>query len=152
MERSLLNTGIDKAHTCVVLLGTGAGENLQAHRERDRPYRGRRRPICDARLAGGERVNIVLEPIARNGAQLTIRKFRRQPFALSELVELGSMTEAAARLLQILVRAKANIVVAGGTSTGKTSLLNTVSREIPHDERLVVAETLRSFSFSTKTS
>lgn len=98
------------------------------------------RPIMDARLPNGSRVHVVLPPSARRGIYLTIRKFNRDIFGMEDLIRLGSMSESAKEFLEICVRLKKNIIVAGGTGTGKTSLLNAVSTAIPADERIVVIE------------
>lgn len=98
------------------------------------------RPIMDARLPNGSRVHVVLPPSARRGIYLTIRKFNRDIFGMEDLIHLGSMSESAKEFLEICVRLKKNIVVAGGTGTGKTSLLNAISTAIPKDERIVVIE------------
>lgn len=98
------------------------------------------RPIMDARLPNGSRVHVVLPPSARRGIYLTIRKFNRDIFGMEDLIHLGSMSESAKEFLEICVRLKKNTVVAGGTGTGKTSLLNAISTAIPKDERIVVIE------------
>lgn len=98
------------------------------------------RPILDARLPDGSRVHVVLPPSARRGIYLTIRKFSREIFGLDDLIRLGSLSAAGKEFLEIAVRLKKNIVVAGGTGTGKTSLLNAVSTAIPAEERIVVIE------------
>ncbi|MGQ0635996.1 MAG: CpaF family protein [Planctomycetaceae bacterium] len=98
------------------------------------------RPILDARLPDGSRVHAVIPPSARRGTYLTIRKFARDVMHLDELVRLQSISEAAREFLELCVRLHKNIVVAGGTGTGKTSLLNAVSAAIPHEERIVVIE------------
>ena len=98
------------------------------------------RPIMDARLPNGSRVHVVLPPSARRGIYLTIRKFNRDIFGMGDLIKLGSMSESAKEFLEICVRLKKNIIVAGGTGTGKTSLLNAVSTAIPAEERIVVIE------------
>lgn len=98
------------------------------------------RPILDARLPDGSRVHVVLPPSARRGIYFTIRKFARDIFGLDDLIRLGSLSPAGKEFLEIAVRLKKNIVVAGGTGTGKTSLLNAVSTAIPEEERIVVIE------------
>lgn len=98
------------------------------------------RPILDARLPDGSRVHAVIPPSARRGTYLTIRKFSRDVMNLDELIRLGSMSEAAREFLELCVRLHKNIVVAGGTGTGKTSLLNALSSAVPHEERIVVIE------------
>jgi pilus assembly protein CpaF len=101
---------------------------------------GDHKPILDARLPDGSRVHVVIPPSARRGTYLTIRKFSREVMHLDELVRLGSISEAAREFLEICVRLHKNIIVAGGTGTGKTSLLNALSAAIPEEERIVVIE------------
>lgn len=98
------------------------------------------RPILDARMPNGSRVHVVLPPSARRGIYFTIRKFARDIFGMDDLIRLGSMSPAAKEFLEICIRLRKNIIVSGGTGTGKTSLLNAVSTAIPHDERIVVIE------------
>lgn len=98
------------------------------------------RPVLDARLPDGSRVHAVIPPSARRGTYLTIRKFSRDVMHLDELVRLGSISETAREFLEICVRLHKNIIVAGGTGTGKTSLLNALSTSIPPEERIVVIE------------
>ena len=98
------------------------------------------RPVLDARLPDGSRVHAVIPPSARRGTYLTIRKFSREVMNLDELIRLGSMSEATREFLEICVRLHKNIVVAGGTGTGKTSLLNALSTAIPAEERIVIIE------------
>lgn len=100
----------------------------------------RDRPILDARLPGGSRVHAVIPPSSRTGTYLTIRKFKRDIFSLENFVRLGSISTEAREFLEMCVRLKKNIVVAGGTGTGKTTMLNAVSTAIPENERIVVIE------------
>ena len=97
-------------------------------------------PIVDARLKDGSRINAVLPPIALNGPILTIRKFPEQPMSMEKLVEYNSLTEEAAQFLSMLVKAKYNIFVSGGTGSGKTTFLNALSGCIPSDERIITIE------------
>ncbi|GAA4876535.1 hypothetical protein GCM10023310_65390 [Paenibacillus vulneris] len=97
-------------------------------------------PIVDARLLDGSRVNVVLSPIALEGAAMTIRKFPESPLTLDMLVAKGSLTDAAASFLIRLVRAKYNLFIGGGTGSGKTTFLNALSQYIPDDERLITIE------------
>ncbi len=97
-------------------------------------------PIVDARLKDGSRINAVLPPIALNGPILTIRKFPEQPMSMEKLVEYNSLTEEAAQFLSMLVKARYNIFVAGGTGSGKTTFLNALSGCIPSDERIITIE------------
>ncbi|MBI3861971.1 MAG: CpaF family protein [Planctomycetia bacterium] len=91
-------------------------------------------------MPDGSRVHAVIPPSARRGTYLTIRKFSRDVMNLDELVRLGSVSEAAREFLEICVRLHKNIIVAGGTGTGKTSLLNALSTAVPSEERIVVIE------------
>ena len=97
-------------------------------------------PIVDTRLMDGSRVNIVLSPIAIDGAAITIRKFPEKPFCMEELICRGAISEEAADLLETLVRARYSILVSGGTSSGKTTFLNALSQYIPEDERVITIE------------
>lgn len=97
-------------------------------------------PLVDARLADGSRVNAVIPPLVVDGSSLTIRKFSRSPLGVDDLVEFGTMTEQMAHLLHACVQAKLNILVSGGTGTGKTTLLNVLSGFVPRDERIVTIE------------
>ena len=98
------------------------------------------RPVLDARLPDGSRVHAVIPPSARQGTYLTIRKFSREVMDLAHLVKLQSLTPEAREFLELCVRLHKNMVVAGGTGTGKTSLLNALSTAIPEEERIVVIE------------
>ena len=97
-------------------------------------------PIVDARLKDGSRVNIVLSPIAMDGDTVTIRKFSKKPMSIERLIAYGSITQDIADKLNLLVRAKYNIFIAGGTGSGKTTFLNALSNYIPHDERVITIE------------
>lgn len=97
-------------------------------------------PIVDARLSDGSRVNIVLNPIAMDGDTVTIRKFSKKPMSIDRLIAYGSITQDIADKLQMLVRAKYNIFISGGTGSGKTTFLNALSNYIPHDERVITIE------------
>lgn len=97
-------------------------------------------PLCDARLPDGSRVNAVIHPLAIGGPFLTIRKFSTDPYQIDDLIKFGTLNAAAARFLQALVVGKLNIIVAGGTGTGKTTTLNVLSSFIPNDERIVTVE------------
>ena len=94
----------------------------------------------DGRLPDGSRIHVILPPASRQGICVTIRKFREAAFTLEELEAMGSIEPQARQLLVDAVRNHQNIVVAGGTGTGKTSLLNALSREIPGAERIIVIE------------
>lgn len=98
------------------------------------------RPILDARLPDGSRVHAVIPPSARIGTYLTIRKFKRDIYSLDDFIRLESLSEETTEFLRICVRLRKNIVVAGGTGTGKTTFLNGLSTAIPPEERIVVIE------------
>jgi pilus assembly protein CpaF len=97
-------------------------------------------PMVDARLQDGSRVNAVIPPLAVDGPSLTIRKFSKDPFQVDDLIEFGSLTRLVADLLEASVRGKLNILVSGGTGTGKTTLLNVLSSFIPDGDRIVTIE------------
>jgi pilus assembly protein CpaF len=97
-------------------------------------------PIVDARLPDGSRVHVVLPPVALKGPTLTIRKFPERPFTMHDLLERGTVSASAAEALQLLVKAKYNVFVSGGTGSGKTTMLNVLAQFIPADERIVSIE------------
>lgn len=97
-------------------------------------------PIVDARLLTGERINVVLPPVAVGGAVLTIRKFSPKMTDMEKLIQLGSLTKEMADFLASLVRAGYNILISGGTGSGKTTLLGALSAFIPKDERVITIE------------
>lgn len=97
-------------------------------------------PICDTRLPDGSRVNVVLPPIALCGPTVTIRKFSKTPMRMERLIEYGSLTQEIADKLALLVKAKYNIFISGGTGSGKTTFLNALSHFIPGDERVITIE------------
>lgn len=97
-------------------------------------------PICDTRLPDGSRVNVVLPPIALCGPTITIRKFSKTPMTIEKLIAYGSLTQDIADKLELLVKAKYNIFIAGGTGSGKTTFLNALSNYIPRDERVITIE------------
>jgi pilus assembly protein CpaF len=97
-------------------------------------------PMCDARLRDGSRVNVVLPPLALEGPCMTIRKFSRDKLEPSDLLSSGSATADMMRYLEAAVRSRLSILVSGGTSSGKTTLLNILSSYIPSDERIVTIE------------
>jgi pilus assembly protein CpaF len=96
--------------------------------------------LIDARLPDGSRVHVAKEPCARLGMAMTIRKFSKSMLDIDWLVEIGTLTPQANEYIKISIRAERNILVAGGTSSGKTSLLNALSTYIPHGQRIVVIE------------
>lgn len=97
-------------------------------------------PMVDARLPNGSRVNIIIPPLALNGPTITIRKFSEKPFTVSDLIRFGTFTSEVAQFLKACVEARLNIVVSGGTGSGKTTTLNVISSFIPSDERIVTIE------------
>ena len=97
-------------------------------------------PMVDARLPDGSRVNAVVPPVALDGSLLTIRKFAADPFTMSDLIGFGTMSPAVAELLRACVRGRLNIVIGGGTGSGKTTTLNVLSSFVPADERIITIE------------
>jgi len=97
-------------------------------------------PMVDCRLPDGSRVNAIIPPLAIDGASLTIRKFSKDPFTVQDLINFGSLTAEAAAFLEGCVKAHFNILVAGGTGSGKTTTLNVLSSFIPDNERVVTIE------------
>jgi pilus assembly protein CpaF len=94
-------------------------------------------PTCDARLEDGSRVNIVIPPIAIDGTSISIRKFKKQSIVFSDLVEFGAMSKEMAQLLMVASRCRLNILISGGTGSGKTTMLNALSQFISEGERIV---------------
>jgi pilus assembly protein CpaF len=97
-------------------------------------------PMVDARLPDGSRVNAIVPPLSVDGPSLTVRKFSRNPLRVPDLISFGTMTPQVAELLEASVRGRLNILVSGGTGTGKTTLLNVISSFIPEAERIVTIE------------
>jgi pilus assembly protein CpaF len=97
-------------------------------------------PMVDARLPDGSRVNAIIPPLALRGPTLTIRKFSRDPYTMDDLINFGSITPKAAQFLAACVNGKLNILISGGTGTGKTTTLNAMSAYIPNVERIVTIE------------
>lgn len=97
-------------------------------------------PIVDVRLLDGSRVNVVLPPVALDGPAMTIRRFPETPFSMDKLVEIGSISEEAVGFLRMLVEARYNIFISGGTGSGKTTFLNALSNFIPSSERIITIE------------
>ena len=97
-------------------------------------------PMVDARLPDGSRVNAVIHPLAIGGPFLTIRKFSVDPFTVDDLINFGTLAPATARFLEACVRGRLNVIVSGGTGTGKTTTLNVLSGYIPTNERIVTVE------------
>ncbi len=97
-------------------------------------------PICDARLPDGSRVNVIIPPLAVDGAAMTIRKFTKEKLTLDKLIGFGSMTPTCAEMLKIVGACRANILVSGGTGSGKTTMLNCLTRYINLGERIITCE------------
>jgi pilus assembly protein CpaF len=97
-------------------------------------------PMVDARLPDGSRVNAIIPPLALRGPTVTIRKFSRDPYGMDDLVGFGTVTSKAAQFLAACVKGKLNILISGGTGSGKTTTLNAMSAFVPHDERIVTIE------------
>ena len=97
-------------------------------------------PMVDARLADGSRVNAIIPPLAIDGASISIRRFSEDKLKLSDLVEKNALTENMALFLQSVAKAKQNVLISGGTGSGKTTMLNAMSNFIPEDERIVTIE------------
>lgn len=97
-------------------------------------------PIVDARLKNGSRVNVVLDPVALNGPIVTIRRFPDKPIMMEDLIGYGSVTREVCEWLGRLVKAKYNIMISGGTGSGKTTFLNALSYYIPEEERIITIE------------
>jgi pilus assembly protein CpaF len=97
-------------------------------------------PTVDARLADGSRVNAVIPPLALDGPILSIRRFAKDPLEMEDLITLKTLTPETAEILKGIVKAKLNVLISGGTGTGKTTLLNVLSRFIPEEERIVTIE------------
>ncbi|MDD5670199.1 MAG: ATPase, T2SS/T4P/T4SS family, partial [Candidatus Omnitrophica bacterium] len=93
-------------------------------------------PMVDARLPDGSRVNAIIPPLALNGSSLSIRRFRKDPLKIRDLVQLETINEEMAKILELNVKARFNIIISGGTGSGKTTLLNVLSGFIPNTERI----------------
>ena len=97
-------------------------------------------PMVDARLPDGSRVNAIIEPLALNGATLTIRRFGTKRLEMEDLVHLGALSDGCVNLLRSMIQAKLNMLVSGGTGSGKTTFLNILSGYIPNNERIITVE------------
>jgi pilus assembly protein CpaF len=97
-------------------------------------------PMVDARLKDGSRVNVIIPPLAIDGPSMSIRRFAVELLSMPDLVQLGTVSEPAARVLEAVVKARLNVLVSGGTGAGKTTMLNILSGFIPNDERIVTVE------------
>jgi len=100
-------------------------------------------PILEGRMPDGSRVEAVLPPVSPDGAMVSIRRFARETLTIERLVKLGSLSPAAADALRAFVESRVNIIIAGGTGSGKTSLLNALTGLVPEDERVIVIEDAR---------
>jgi pilus assembly protein CpaF len=133
-----------KGHVTLTDARFGSEEHLRKVIERIVSKVGRRidesSPLVDARLEDGSRVNAVIPPLAVNGSSLTIRKFSKVPLTVQNLINFGTMTPEMAELLDACVKAKLNVIVSGGTGTGKTTLLNVLSSFLPESDRIVTIE------------
>jgi pilus assembly protein CpaF len=97
-------------------------------------------PMVDARLPDGSRVNAIIPPLSLKGPTLTIRKFSRDPYTMDDLINFGSLNPQSAQFLAACVKGKLNVLISGGTGTGKTTMLNALSSFVPDDERIVTIE------------
>ena len=122
---------IDDAHVMRVIdkIVTGVGRRIDESS-----------PMVDARLPDGSRVNAIIPPLSMTGPVVTIRKFSRDPYGVPELMEFGTLTQESSEFLDACVRGKLNMLISGGTGTGKTTLLNAVSSFIPNQERIITIE------------
>lgn len=105
-------------------------------------------PMVDARLPDGGRINVIIAPLSIDGPSVSIRKFRKDPLTPAELVSLGTFNSDICRILEMAVQARCNILVSGGTSSGKTSLLNALASFIPSSERIVSIEDTAELSLN----
>jgi pilus assembly protein CpaF len=130
LERSAVRF-TDNAHLLKIIekIATGVGRRVDESC-----------PMVDARLPDGSRVNAIIPPLALDGPSLSIRKFAKDPIRVSHLIEFGSVTPEIAQVLEAMVQARLNILISGGTGTGKTTILNVLSSFIPNDERIITIE------------
>jgi pilus assembly protein CpaF len=121
----------DNAHLLKIIekIATGVGRRIDESS-----------PMVDARLPDGSRVNAIIPPLALDGPSLSIRKFSKIPIKIQDLIDFNSITPEIALVLSAMVRARLNILISGGTGTGKTVFLNVLSSFIPHDERIITIE------------
>jgi pilus assembly protein CpaF len=97
-------------------------------------------PMVDARLKDGSRVNAIIPPLAIDGPSMSIRRFAVELLSMKDLIDLGTVTPEVAKVLEVIVKARMNVLISGGTGAGKTTMLNIMSGFIPHDERIVTIE------------
>ncbi len=130
LERSTVRF-IDNAHLLKIIekIATGVGRRVDESS-----------PMVDARLPDGSRVNAIIPPLALDGPSLSIRKFSRIPIKVQDLINFGSITPEIAQVLAAMVKARLNILISGGTGSGKTVFLNVLSSFIPNDERIITIE------------
>ena len=130
LERSAVRF-IDNAHLQKIIekIATGVGRRVDESS-----------PMVDARLPDGSRVNAIIPPLALDGPSLSIRKFSRIPIKVQDLINFGSITPEIAQVLAAMVKARLNILISGGTGSGKTVFLNVLSSFIPNDERIITIE------------
>jgi pilus assembly protein CpaF len=130
LERSVVRF-TDNAHLLKIIekIATGVGRRVDESC-----------PMVDARLPDGSRVNAIIPPLALDGPSLSIRKFAKDPIRVQHLIEFGSITPEVAQVLEAMVQARLNILISGGTGTGKTTILNVLSSFIPNDERIIAIE------------
>ena len=103
-------------------------------------YVNYKHPMVDAHLKDGSRVNAIIPPVAQQGSCISIRRFLKDKLAIQDLIDKGSITQAMAEFVSVCVRARLNVIVAGNTSSGKTTFLNILARSIPDEERIVTIE------------
>ncbi|RME19679.1 MAG: CpaF family protein, partial [Deltaproteobacteria bacterium] len=97
-------------------------------------------PMVDARLKDGSRVNAIIPPLALKGPSITIRKFKKEALSINQLIRFGTLTPGMAEFMEMCVKARKNIIVSGGTGSGKTTTLNCLSAYIPENERIITVE------------
>ena len=130
LERSPIRF-IDNAHLQKIIekIAAGVGRRIDESS-----------PMVDARLPDGSRVNAIIPPLALDGPALSIRKFARDPIKINDLIRFGAITQEIDQVLEGMVKARLNILISGGTGTGKTTFLNVLSSFIPNDERIITIE------------
>ncbi|HEX9884509.1 MAG TPA: CpaF family protein [Desulfobaccales bacterium] len=130
LERSTIRFN-DNAHLVKIIekIASGVGRRVDESS-----------PMVDARLPDGSRVNAIIPPLALDGPALSIRKFAKVPLRVSDLIDFNSVTMEIAQVLEAMVKARLNILISGGTGTGKTVFLNVLSSFIPNDERIITIE------------